>query len=190
MALALMTILLHHYNSHLLEKISQPSLLEDDDMVANAYQFGITDKNVEQSLWGAHKSNLYSGSFDETVTQTVQLSENVSQIITLEEIISIVEKALRLSCLAKMIHSKSASTALRYQFIPFMSSVSSLFFSNLGTATSQTKLNGLIDSWNMRKHPVSKNGNCCFVSVALGLQTVNSNTHHYILNLILIAWKH
>ena len=180
MALALMTILLFQYNCRLVEKHTGtpqfPIILESECTTSN-YQFGIIDKDTQQNLWGTSKNILKSFSLEKPfndAVETLELTECISQIITVEEIMNIIEKAFHLSKLANTISGNSS--VLRYQFFPFMSSVSSLYFSNLtADSCSLTKLDSLIQCWKMKRHPVSKDGNCCFVSVALGLQAVNTN---------------
>lgn len=116
--------------------------------------------------------NIIVGNIDD-ISQEVELSPSVSDIITVEDIMKILEKALHLSSLVSV---TSASSLLRYQFFPFMSSVSTLYFSSINaSATSSTRLDSLIESWKMRRHPVNKDGNCCFVSAAIGLQYVHRN---------------
>lgn len=115
-------------------------------------------------------------SFDDEI-KAVRLSESVSEMITVQDVMNIVEKALHLSHVTRLVNKTSGSSSvLRYQFFPFMPSVSSLFFSNLTADTcSLPKLDSLIHSWKMKRYPVNKDGNCCFVSVAIGLQGVNAD---------------
>lgn len=180
MALALMTILLYNYNCKVLEKktglVQKPIQFEHD--TPTDFQFGIVDKEVQQSLWGSQKClsgrniNTIVGNIDE-ISQAVELSSSLSDIITVEDIMNILEKALHLTSLVSVI---STSSLLRYQFFPFMSSVGTLYFSNINaSATSSTRLDSLIESWKMRRHSVNKDGNCCFVSAAIGLQHVHRN---------------
>ena len=109
-------------------------------------------------------------SFDDRA-KTVELSSSVSEMISVQEIMDIVEKALHLSNVTEVVRKMSGSSSvLQYNFFPFMSSVSSLYFSNLTADTfTLTKLDDLIHSWKMKRYPVSKDGNCCFVSVANGI---------------------
>lgn len=180
MALALMTVLLFQYNCNLIEKatgvVQKPICMEPEiDSTSAVYQFGITNKEAKQSIWGSQNMSSYSNhdlsNSIHRLTQTVELSEMVSQLITLHEIMNILEKALHLSSVAA--HLKSSSV-LKYQFLPFMSSVTNLFFGCLATDTSTRRLDSLIISWNLQKHPVDKDGNCCFVSVAMGLINVTN----------------
>ena len=75
MALALMTILLYHYNCQLIEKqtsIPQTSICSEQD-TASGYCCGITNKETEHTPWSTHKNDtkhislIYS--FDEVTPQ-------------------------------------------------------------------------------------------------------------------------
>ena len=184
MALSIMTILLHQYNSRLQGKITgaveRP--IQYEDMGISEFQFGIANKDVQQSLWGSSKCkcDLNYGDIISTLedynSQAVQLNSCVAEIITIEDLMKILQKSLHLSTLVKTIASKSASSLLRYQFFPFMSSVSTLFFGTINPgATSSLRLNDLIESWKMKRHQVKSDGNCRFLSVAIGLHDVHTN---------------
>ena len=113
--------------------------------------------------------------FFDKASEMLTLNEIASHIITVEEIMNILEKAIHLFNVAKRMNSKSTPSTFRYQFIPFMSCVSSLFFSAFSTNPSLTRLDNLIASWKMKRQEVSKDGNCCFTSVSIGLQTMGSS---------------
>ena len=161
MALALMTVLLFRYNSRLLgKKISTLPIASESDGSGFNYHFGIIDKEVQQNLWGVTKNDFKSysliQSFDDRA-KTVELSSSVSEMISVQKIMDIVEKALHLSNVTKVVRKMSGSSSvLQYKFFPFMSSVSSLYFSNLTADTfTLTKLDDLIHSWKMKRYPVT-----------------------------------
>ena len=173
MALALMTVLLYQYNCKSQGKETERQSITLEEERASKYHYGITEKDVEQTIWGIHPiDNTYD--FDKSTTTTLALDESVSKLITIEELMNIIEKGLHLWNAAKSMNSNSL---FQYQFIPFVSSVSSIFFSNLSTdaPSHSTNLDGIINSWKLKRQEVSKDGNCCFVAVAIGLQFINTN---------------
>lgn len=180
LALAMMTILLFQYNCRLIEKHTGTHVSLESECATSNFQFGIADKNVQHNLWGISKNLSRRHSFEAPFKDAIkpfELSECIAQIISVEGIMNIIEKAFHLSNMSKLIQKTSGSSSvLRYQFFPFMSSVSSLYFSSLtADSCNLVKLDGIIKSWKMKRYPVSKDGNCCFVSVAIGLQVVNEN---------------
>ena len=83
----------------------------------------------------------------ENSPQAIQLSSSVAEVITMDELMEILQKSLSL---AKTVASNSLSSMLRNQFFPFMSSVGTLFFSTVNAATiSVSRLDDLIESWKM-----------------------------------------
>ena len=173
MALALMTVLLYQYNCKSQGKETERQSITLEEESASKYHYGISEKDVEQTIWGIHPiDNTYG--FDKSTTTTLALDESVSKLITIEELMNIIEKGLHLWNAAKSMNSNSL---FQYQFFPFVSSVSSIFFSNLSTdaPSHSTNLDGIINSWKLKRQEVSKDGNCCFVAVAIGLQFINTN---------------
>ena len=180
MALSCMTIILHQYNEKKLGAAS-PAVshcqYEDDE---NQFRFGIPDKECRHNLWGSNKCGDYSHSSiiktleDSHQTSTVQLASCVAEVITLEEVMKILQNSLHLCTLAKSISSKPA--LLSYQFFPFMSAVNTLFFSDMTATTCLSRLDDLIHSWKMERHQVNKDGDSCFVSVAIGLNGLHVGT--------------
>ena len=64
--------------------------------------------------------------------KTIVLDDKLSQIISLDEIMGIVEKAVHLFNVTNMMNSQSGSSStVQYKFFPFMGSVSCLFFGNI-----------------------------------------------------------
>ena len=65
--------------------------------------------------------------------------------------------------------------------MPFMSGVPSMYFHTLDNNTNQNcmthkkHLTGVLDAWNMCKHEIKEDGNCCFTAVAFGLITNSTN---------------
>ena len=59
--------------------------------------------------------------------------------------------------------------------MPFMSGVPSMYFHTLDNNTNQNcmthekHLTGVLDAWNMCKHEIKGDGNCCFTAVAFGI---------------------
>lgn len=132
MALALMSILLYQYNSRFVEQ-NETNAVESIDCQQREQNlesidnycspFGIVDKGVHADFWGTDKlgnTQFHCLSDDFTSQQKTVLNEVVQQFITVEQIMVILEKAVKLSNAALAIQSKSYS--LKYQFFPFMSS--------------------------------------------------------------------
>ena len=80
-------------------------------------------------------------------------------IASIEDVIKILEKALYLTTLTKSLPS---AAMLQYKFIPlYMSSVSSLFFSSIGSSiTCIPRIDDIIAALKLKRYPVSKDGNC------------------------------
>lgn len=181
LALALMTVLLYQHNSAVQRRKSgmsyKPvSVLKETTGIC--YKFGIVDKKFEQAL----ENPKFLGTctnymtldhpFFKNAAKTVVLSDNVSQIITIVEIMSIIETAVHLANATELMKSQSGSSStMQYRFFPFMSSVSSLFFSNINSSASDSStLDSVIAAWEMKRVPIDGDGNCCFVAIAHGLQ--------------------
>ena len=67
------------------------------------------------------------------------------------------------------------SPTFSYRMIPFMSGVPSMYFHTLDNNTNQNcmthekHLTGVLDAWNMCKHEMKGDGNCCFTALLLEL---------------------
>ena len=93
-----MTLLLHQHNSRIIEKCTgqraKPIYLEP-----KPEQFGITDKHKHQQLWGVQNlqklSSLSCADLD-SIVSTVTLTNEVADIICVEEVVKILETALHL----------------------------------------------------------------------------------------------
>lgn len=178
LALALMTVLLYQHNSTLMEKITgnPAKLIVYEPLLAHQLDFGITNKSVHQSLWGIDTleniSSLSHTDFED-IAKTASLQECISHIITIEEITCILENSIHLYSVTKSMSQKECSL-MNYQFFPFMSSLSSLFFSKVSAPTDSneecpSELDSLITSWKMKRISILGDGNCCFSAVAHGL---------------------
>ena len=73
------------------------------------------------------------------------------------------------------------SQTFSYRMMPFMSGMPSMYFHTLDNTTNQNCmtydkcLTGLLDTWNMWKHEIEEDGNCCFTAVAFSLITNSTN---------------
>lgn len=133
MALALMTLLLYQYNSKVMEKMGASPITT----TGKFYHFGITSKEVDNTTLPSTETmtrtnciHLLDHSFFNEASKPTTLNESISRIISVEEIMNILENAVHLYNLTNKMNLKSSSL-FRYQFFPFMSSISSLFFGNL-----------------------------------------------------------
>lgn len=120
MALSMMTVLLHQYNCHLLElktgEAEKPIQYESN--ATSEFQFGIVDKDVQQSLWGSdtcRSGQNFASSILEDNPHTMELNPIVAELITIEELMTILQKSLHLS---NLVATKLDSSVLRYQFFP------------------------------------------------------------------------
>ena len=117
-------------------------------------------------------SSLSSAEFD-SIAPTITLNESIVSIISLEELMGILETFINLYNATKSMSAKCKSS--NYRFLPFMSSVSSLFFGVSGMPDNSVLPTELVDelddciaSWNMKRVSVAGDGNCCFVAAAHG----------------------
>ena len=114
----------------------------------------------------------------EEATSGFSLSDEVSDLISVEEIITIVQNAIHFTNLTKHILEQSdSSPAINYKFLPFMSSVCSLFFQHQPLTVMSTvekehtmRLDQVLTAWGMERINVPKDGNCCFYAVAVQLK--------------------
>lgn len=90
---------------------------------------------------------------------------------------NILENAIHLYNTTKLMSSKSGSSSIiNYKFFPFMSSVTSMFFSEVThPVTPPSKLDSLLASWKMKRLVIEGDGNCCFSAVAQGLVNLSSS---------------
>ena len=106
------------------------------------------------------------------------LDADVSDVISMENILQIVENATYLSKVAVWMQKQSSqSPAFNYKFLPFMSSVASIFFHHNPKpevdehARSEKRLENVLTAWGMKGHCIEGDGNCCFSTVAFSLLT-------------------
>ena len=104
------------------------------------------------------------------------LANEVSELISIDEIWKVLENAVYMSKLAAyMQRLSSESPAFNYKFLPLMSAVASLFFhpsSNADNAEhelSEKRLDCVLKGWGMKRHYIEGDGNCCFSAVAFSL---------------------
>ena len=73
------------------------------------------------------------------------------------------------------------SQTFPYRIMPFMSGVPLMYFHTLDNTTNQNcmtddkHLTGVLDAWNMCKHEIEGDDNCCFTVVAFRLITISSS---------------
>ena len=116
MALALMTVVLYQHNSFVQEKkfgkqYKPVSTLQETGL--GCYKFGIIDKHVEPALQNPKflgvnsMMTLLDHPFFEKAAKTIVLNETVSKLVTITELMTIIEKAVHLTNVTKLMKSQS-----------------------------------------------------------------------------------
>ena len=156
-----MTVLFYQYNSRYLERVTgkprkqiwYQNATTDIDTTSN--NFGIVDKHVQESIWGkdtiSNLTFLTSSDFD-AVAKTLQVNDTISHLISVEEMMDVLKNAIHLYNTTKSMSSKSGSSSIfNYKFFPFMSSVTSMFFSEVAPQiTPPSRLDSVLASWKMK----------------------------------------
>ena len=119
---------------------------------------------------------MHSSQIDLSLNEII-LSDEVAELITVPELVGLLESACNLANLADYMKKMTGNSPLISPvLIPFMSSVSDVILNShqqsISTALEHEKrLNDLINSWKLQRHPVSGDGNCFFSAVAYALET-------------------
>lgn len=187
LAIALLAILLYQHNCRIEEKITHtpptPIALwkhkhrDNQTVVSTTLSKG---KSKEQKGWFcssvADLSNvIFSPSCLQDETVNVNLSEQSVELITLADVLAILENAINLAKVALTMHKVlKGSPIFDYRMLPLCSSVASIFFdqqhNELDTHAENVKrLDNIIRAWGMQRFRMEGDGNCCFYSVAFAI---------------------
>ena len=189
LALALLTILLFQHNCKIEKKLTseQPPTIKLwrclHETTNPSPTFGIQEKDVNACdiSWIATPV-IDIASLNPTTLQQACLSasinEDVSELISVDDIFKIVENAMNLAKIAASMQKQSSqSPSFNYKFLPQMSSVASIYFHPIALceadehARSERRLDNLLKAWGMQRHIVEGDGNCSFSAVAFSLMT-------------------
>ena len=199
LALALLTILFHQYNSKKLDKNTpqRRSVYLKQYLSSGSNNppstFGILRKeHIPSNLtWVISKSSTKTLQNAQLVEETL-LSDDVTitackDIISVDEAIKLLQNSLNITTVALYMQKASQnSPILNYRYMPFMSCVTNVIFHKLeGNMQSRqdlddgNKLDNLLKSWGMKRHCVAGDGNCFFAAMALGLINDKSKYTEY-----------
>ena len=192
LALALLTILLYKHNCRIEEKITgNPALpialwkYQHRDSIQHPIpEFGIQKKDpqLQRTTWTCSAiADISSIAFDpsslEKESVNVSLSEESSQLMTLEDAVTIMEDALNLSKVALTMQKiLPGSLVFDYRMLPLCSSVAAIFFDPQHNASDthaqhEDRLENILKAWGMQRHKMAGDGNCCFSAVAFSVIT-------------------
>ena len=192
LALALLTILLYKHNCRIEEKITgNPALpialwkyQHRDTIQHPILEFGIQKKDpqLQRTTWICSAvADISSIALDpsslEKESVNVSLSEESSQLITLEDAVTTMEDALNLSKVAVTMQKiLPGSLVFDYRMLPLCSSVAAIFFDPQHNtsdthAQHEGRLENILKAWGMQRHKMAGDGNCCFYAVAFSVIT-------------------
>ena len=182
LAVALLTILFHHYN----QKIGVASSIlsarasyntdcssSDDRNIC----FGIIKKTqtpyIDSWIFGLQIRGSLPQVSPNELTE-IDLSPDVEHIVSIQDMLVFIQSSMYLYELSQNLHELSNHSPLLNQtMIPFMSSVSCLFEHVDSTSTdpeSVKRLSDVVDSWGFQIHSVAGDGNCSFHALAFTIQ--------------------
>jgi hypothetical protein len=136
LALALITITLYQHNSKIAEKVTgilrQPiALLKQNANGENVENFGIIPKELNDALPHWLSSKINNNTISSLDLTCISLSEEASKIVSLDKIIKMIENTVHLTKLSDCLHQfTSNSPIFNATFLPFVSSVNSIFLKN------------------------------------------------------------
>ena len=189
LALALMTILLFQHNCRIEAKLTgkQSPTIQlwrcRHGVTNSSPTFGIQKKdvNTHEISWIATPLTHISSFNPKCLEQACLsycISEDISDMISVEDIFKIMENAINLAKVAAAMQKHSShSPSFNYKFLPQMSSVASLFFHHNAQAEagehakSEGRLENLLKAWRMKRQCIEGDGNCSFSAVAFSLLT-------------------
>ena len=189
LAYAILTILLYKHNCKKLPKASKSlsatlaTKCKPAQMVSGSFGIVGRDGYGPRDQWMRIKIDdlITKGDDSESLLYFTGDGDDCFTI-SITDIHRIVKNAQYSTDVAKHMQQISDhSQTFSYRMMPFMSGVPSMYFHSLDNNTNQScmthekRLTGVLDAWNMCKHEIEGDGNCCFTAVAFGLITNSTN---------------
>lgn len=180
LALALLTTILYQHNCKISEKVtgikSGPVSLLGSAHQPTDEHFGVIPKES-----ASHDIVHWLASPVDTTSpidfNCIDVSEEALELVSMDEITQMVENVTHLTQFADCLRQfTSKSPLFNAKFLPFMSSVNSIFFSESPSPVRKEqelehkqRLNVVLTAWGLQLNPVAGDGNCCFRAVACSL---------------------
>ena len=172
LAYAFLTILFYRYNC---KKSSTNNSVLNMIAAKTAQVCNPTKSNMFGIVSKYHIPDIQSFENEEDTIYTSDASD-IPFSIAIHDIETILKNALHSIDVVKQIQKMSGKSPLfSYYMMPFMASVPSIVFHCLNNDTSSNKLlhdqrlSDVLDGWDLCKHDIIGDGNCCFTAVAFSL---------------------
>ena len=187
LAIALLTVLLYQHNCRIEEKITnKPSI----PLALWKHKHGVTEKrkgstDMSNNTPETH-GTCWSGSSVADINDVVlspsgmqsdyvnvELSAKSLELISLADLLAILENAINLSKVAALMQKLLCDSPLfDYRMLSFCSSVAGVFFDHQKSdeyAQHVQRLDNIVHACGMERQQVPGDGNCCFHSLSLAI---------------------
>jgi len=174
LAFALLSILFYNYNIRRMPKDDIMSkditCLASSNLSVLSSRFGIIQKE-ENAFQTVITSNI-----DAMIDCDENLTFQVEEGISTTKVEQIIKNSLCSAAIANNLQKLSGKSPIFSQYMmPFMSEVPYLYFHSLNNNTSEViaqhnkRLTNVLKGWDVSKHPMKGDGNCCFNAVAFSI---------------------